>query len=235
RNRVNEYQKRIDNLNESLKEIEYTSETYIQLTYVRTKDQQIRAFEVELANCFPNVNRDGDRANEVAYLRIRDLLNRLDEETYWARKVTDVRNWLDFAADERRKSDDSQQERYEGASGKSGGQKAKLAYTIMASAIAYQYGIFEHNRKDSKTFRFVVVDEVFSKSDESNSRFAMDLFRELGLQVLVVTPSDKIHIVEPYIGICHWVKNNDEGNNSRVMDITIEQLREQRAQIGAAD
>ncbi|MEO1288624.1 MAG: SbcC/MukB-like Walker B domain-containing protein, partial [Chloroflexota bacterium] len=234
-NQVTEYRKRIDQLNESLKQISYTSETYIQLVYEDTTDQQIRAFNSQLINCFPNASIHGDDANKQAYLNVRELIERLDTETYWAKKVTDVRNWLDFAADERHKSDDSQQERYEGASGKSGGQKAKLAYTIMASAIAYQYGIFATRRDPSKTFRFVVVDEVFSKSDESNSRFAMDLFRQLGLQVLVVTPSDKIHIVEPYIGICHWVKNNDEGNDSRVADITIEQLQQTREQVGAAD
>jgi len=166
-NQVHEYRKRIDQLNESLKQIPYTSETYIQLTYQDTADQQIRSFNTDLNNCFPNVNVHGDEANKQAYLNVRDLIDRLDNETYWATKVTDVRNWLDFAADERRQSDDSQQERYEGASGKSGGQKAKLAYTIMASAIAYQYGIFATRRDPSKTFRFVVVNEVFSKSDES--------------------------------------------------------------------
>ncbi|MEL7435191.1 MAG: hypothetical protein AAFN11_14685, partial [Chloroflexota bacterium] len=113
---VQEYRKRIDQLNESLREISYTSETYIQLIYEDTSDQQIRAFSADLVKCFPDVSAYGDNANRQAYLNVRDLIKRLDEETYWARKVTDVRNWLDFAADERRKSDDSQQERYEGAS-----------------------------------------------------------------------------------------------------------------------
>lgn len=56
----------------------------------------------------------------------------------------------------------------------------------------------------------------------------MDLFKQLGLQVLVVTPSDKIQIVEPYIGSCHFVLNNDRGTYSQVGTITIEQLRQSR-------
>lgn len=233
---LQQYRKRIDQLNESLRQISYTTETYIQLVYENTRDQQVRSFENGLRNCFPNIDQDGDEANKVAYLNIRDLINQLETETNWAKKVTDVRRWLDFAAEERKQSDDSQHERYDGSSGKSGGQKAKLAYTIMASAIAYQYGLFSAQRGTNKTFRFVVVDEVFSKSDESNARFAMDLFRQLGLQVLVVTPSDKLHIVEPYIGICHWVRNVEEGNDSRVDDLSVEQLQTRRVeQAGAAD
>lgn len=36
----------------------------------------------------------------------------------------------------------------------------------------------------------------------------MDLFRQLDLQVLVVTPLDKIHVVEKYISACHFVMNH---------------------------
>ena len=232
-NQVDQYQRQIDQLNGSLRNIDYTTETYIQLVYERTSDANIQQFRTDLANCFPNVGRDGDTANRRAYENIRDLLHALEERKTWADKVTDVRQWLDFAAEERLKSDDTPRERYEGASGKSGGQKAKLAYTILASAIAYQYGLFAPDRDPRKTFRFVVVDEVFSKSDESNSRFAMDLFRNLGLQVLVVTPSDKLHIVEPYIGACHYVWNNEDGNHSQVQNLTVEQLADQRAELAA--
>ena len=44
-----------------------------------------------------------------------------------------------------------------------------------------------------------VIDEAFSRSDDDSSRFCLELFRNLDLQLLVVTPSDKIHVVEPYI------------------------------------
>ena len=59
----------------------------------------------------------------------------------WTNIVTDVRNWLDFSASELYRENDTQKNYYSDSSGKSGGQKAKLAYTILASAIAYQYGL----------------------------------------------------------------------------------------------
>jgi uncharacterized protein YPO0396 len=74
----------------------------------------------------------------------------------------------------------------------------------------------------------VVVDEAFSRSDENNSRYAMQLFKELDLQLLVVTPMTGIHIVEPYISACHFVWNNSEGSNSQVTTMSIQQFREER-------
>ena len=56
----------------------------------------------------------------------------------------------------------------------------------------------------------------------------MDLFKQLGLQLLVVTPLDKISIVEPYISSINLVANNQEGKDSRVYPITMEALRKKK-------
>ncbi len=146
--------------------------------------------------------------------------------------MTDVRNWLDFAAAERFSEDGSEKNYYSDSSGKSGGQKAKLAYTILASAIAYQYGLAQ-DEDQARTFRFVVVDEAFSKSDEKNAAYAMDLFKQLNLQLLVVTPLDKTHVVEPYIAACHFVANTQDENDSRVVNMTIQQYHAQKAHFAA--
>ncbi len=146
--------------------------------------------------------------------------------------MTDVRNWLEFSAEERYREDDTIKNYYSDSAGKSGGQKAKLAYTILASAIAYQYGLGQENSA-LRTFRFVVVDEAFSKSDETNARFAMELFKRFDLQLLVVTPLDKTHVVEPYIAACHFVTNNEEENDSRVYNLTIQQYFEQKELVRA--
>jgi len=146
--------------------------------------------------------------------------------------VTDVRNWLDFSAQELYREDDTLKNYYSDSSGKSGGQKAKLAYTILASAIAYQYGLDQEEGRE-RAFRFVVVDEAFSRSDELNARYAMELFKQLGLQLLVVTPLDKIHVIEPYISACHFVTNNEEENDSKVYNLSIEEYHQQKLALGA--
>jgi hypothetical protein len=57
---------------------------------------------------------------------------------------------------------------YYATTGKSGGQKGKLAFTILASALSAQYGLSK-SPSDSPNFRLVVIDEAFSRTDESNS------------------------------------------------------------------
>jgi uncharacterized protein YPO0396 len=70
-----------------------------------------------------------------------------------------VRNWFNFSASERWHEDDSEFEHYSDSGGKSGGQKEKLAYTVLAASLAYQFGLERTNTR-SRTFRFVVIDEA---------------------------------------------------------------------------
>ncbi len=223
----------IEKLNTSLHKIDYTLLTYIELCSERTHDQEVREFKNELRACLPDVSqqRTGE-ANEASFQRIHTLLQRFEQDDRWTTKVTDVRNWLDFSAQELYREDGKRKNYYSDSSGKSGGQKAKLAYTILASAIAYQYGL-DQEEGHERTFRFVVVDEAFSKSDEMNARYAMELFQQLNLQLLVVTPLDKIHVIEPYISACHYVVNNEEENDSKVYNLSIEQYHQQKQAIQA--
>ncbi|MCA9981797.1 MAG: hypothetical protein KDD89_13220, partial [Anaerolineales bacterium] len=197
---------------------------YIQLQTQPNLDADIRAFRNDLRACIPDV---GQPDYEGSFQKIKALIDRFKNETRWTNKVTDVRQWLDFSASERYRADDSERHYYSDSSGKSGGQKAKLAYTILASAIAYQYGLDTH-APQADSFRFVVVDEAFSRSDEINSHYAMELFQTLGLQLLVVTPMTGTHIVEPYVSACHFVFNNNDGNDSQVLTMPIEAYKANR-------
>lgn len=229
------YRESIESLNTSLRGIDYTTATYIELGCDSARDREVVEFRQMLRACVPDVGeRSTPESNEASFQRIRALIQRFEQDERWTNKVTDVRFWLDFYARERNKGDGSERNYYSDSSGKSGGQKAKLAYTILASAIAYQFGL-DAGTASSQSFRFVVVDEAFSKSDEANARYAMDLFKQLNLQLLVVTPLDKTHVVEPYIAACHFVTNNAEENDSRVYNMTIAQYHEhkQRMQNGA--
>jgi hypothetical protein len=49
--------------------------------------------------------------------------------------------------------------------------------------------------------------------DES-TRFALTLFRKLGLQLLIVTPLQKIHVIEPFVASVGFVENK-HGNSSQ--------------------
>ncbi len=52
--------------------------------------------------------------------------------------------------------------------------------------------------------------------------FAMELFKQLNLQLMVVTPLDKINEVERFIHSVHYTENKNR-QNSAVYDLTIEE------------
>jgi uncharacterized protein YPO0396 len=53
----------------------------------------------------------------------------------------------------------------------------------------------------------VVIDEAFGRGSDESTRFALTLFRKLGLQLLIVTPLQKIHVIEPFVASVGFVEN----------------------------
>ena len=217
----------IDSLNKSLRKIDYTDSTYIELRYQKSRDSDILNLKNSLKTCLGDVTKQTVEDNEDRFKNIQKLLiTPFKELTPWTNKVTDVRNWLDFSVSERDRSNDKDNSYYTDSSGLSGGQKAKLAFTILASAISYQFGLNKTNFS-GKSFRFVTIDEAFSKVDDNNARYAMELFKTLNLQLLIITPQKQINIIEPYISSLHFV-HNIEKKSSSVTSMSIQQFQQNR-------
>jgi uncharacterized protein YPO0396 len=221
--------KRIDELNEHLSRVTFDRKegTYIQLKAEDSGDDGVRRFKTMRRHALEGdleAEEERDRRRE-RYHRVEQFLAELENDESWTSRVIDVRNWFRFRADEFYKEGDLRQS-YSGASGKSGGEKNRLASTILATAIAYQYGIDVGGRR-TETFRLVAVDEMFSKTDDEFSEFLLDLFKEFHLQLLIVQPLDaKIHVVQKYVERYHVVERRD--GVSFVGDLSVkEYLNEQ--------
>jgi uncharacterized protein YPO0396 len=221
-------------INQHLHEIVYDSAkgTYITILIDASVNKDIRQFKEDLRLCY--INTLGDESglyNEAKYEQVKKILDRFasmeNVDREWTSTVTDVRNWFEFNASERYTSDDSEKEFYEGSGGKSGGQKEKLAYTILASALAYQFGL-QFGEDKSRSFRFVVIDEAFGRGSDESTRYGLELFRKLNLQLLIVTPLQKIHIIENHVNAFHFISNRD-GNNSQISNLTVQQYKEEKA------
>jgi uncharacterized protein YPO0396 len=226
---------RIDTINESLVGIDYNPGRYIRLEESPTPNQEIRAFRDELRRCSDGSigADDTDQYSEEKFLLVKALIGKFrgregqtEADRNWVKRVTDVRNWCTFAASERWRADDTEHENYTDSGGKSGGQKEKLAYTILAASLAYQFNL-KWGVKRSKDFRFVVIDEAFGRGSDESTRFALTLFRKLGLQLLIVTPLQKIHVIEPFVASVGYVENK-LGNSSQVQCLTIEEYRRRK-------
>ena len=158
--------------------------------------------------------------------RFRGREGYTDIDRKWTAFVTDVRNWVTFAASERTVADDTEFENYTDSDGKSGGQKEKLAYTILAASLAYQFDL-KWGVHTSRDFRFVVIDEAFGRGSDESARYALSLFKRLGLQLLIVTPLTKIYTIEPFVSAVGYVENRS-GAQSQLQCLTIEEYRERK-------
>ena len=226
----------IEMLNKSLKAIDFSTSpsTYIQLVNFKKANTDIAEFRKELEGAIPNIREvdssiDG-RRNHFEQ-KIQPLIQHLRDEQ-WRRKVMDVRNWYSYRAEELYKETGQKRNVYESMGQLSGGEKAQLTYTILGSAIAYQFGLTKDGLQ-SNSFRFIAIDEAFKAQDEDKARYLISLCKQLHLQLLVVTPSDNIHIVEDDISFVHYVERN--GNESRLFDMPIEVFKEEREKFLAND
>jgi len=226
---------RIERINESLVQIDYVEGRYIALLAQAAFDSEIQGFQQDMKACTEGsvTGSESEQYSEEKFLQVQKIIERfrgregeIDGDARWLRKVTDVRNWFRFAASERWREDDSEYEHYADSGGKSGGQKEKLAYTILAASLAYQFGL-EWNAVRSRSFRFVVIDEAFGRGSDESAEYGLRLFKQLNLQLLIVTPLQKIHIIEPHVQHVGYV-SNDGGTCSKLRNLSIETYRQEK-------
>lgn len=223
---------KIELLNLSLKKLEYRPGTHIQLEPRPIRDPEITEFQGKLRECVEGSFEDSSEANEARFVKIKSLVLQLSDEATrrWRDKVIDVRRWFDFVATVVDRESLKPISVYQDSSGQSGGEKAKLAFTILVAAIAYQYDL-DPDHPVSDRFHFVVVDEMFSKVDDQHAEYALDLFKQFGLQLLIVAPLDaKARVTQPYVGSYMHVVKKD--NRSAIYEMSATEFDES---LGAAD
>ncbi len=227
---------RVESINRSLQAIDYNPGRFIKLVAQPSPDVEIRDFQQELRACTEGtLTGSGDEQySESKFMQVKAVIDRFrgreglsDADRRWTAKVTDVRNWFLFAASERWRADGVEHEHYSDSGGKSGGQKEKLAYTVLAASLAYQFGL-EWGAVRSRSFRCVVIDEAFGRGSDESAEYGLRLFQQLNLQLLIVTPLQKIHVIEPFVASVGFVHNED-GRDSRLRTLTIEEYRAQKA------
>jgi uncharacterized protein YPO0396 len=232
---------RIAFINQSLEAIDYNPGRYIKLVAQPSPDAEIRDFQQDLRACTEGAltGSADEQYSEAKFLQVKSIIDRFrgreglsDADRRWTAKVTDVRNGFLFSASERWRADGAEHEHYSDSGGKSGGQKEKLAYTVLAASLAYQFGL-EWGAVRSRSFRFVVIDEAFGRGSDESAQYGLRLFQQLNLQLLIVTPLQKIHVIEPFVASVGFV-HNEGGRDSRLRCLSIEEYRAQKAD-GEAD
>jgi len=221
----------ITSLNDSLNGIDFSSyptTTFIQLNAQNKGNENIKEFKRLLHDSIPNFKEfenSIDAQKNHFNNNIEPFIKKLEDEK-WREKIMDVRSWFEYNAEEINRETNQRTKTYTGMGQLSGGEKAQLTYTILGSAIAYQFGLTKEGLQ-TNSFRFIAIDEAFKAQDEEKAKYLINLCKQLHLQLLVVTPSDNIHIVENDISFVHYVERKDD-KISWLYDMPIEQFQEEK-------
>lgn len=211
--------RRMEVVNEALGTTAYSPGTHLT---IETRDLQLAeviAFRQSMRQTLAHALGDDAREAEARFKVLHDLVKRLASQdpvdVKWRALVLDVRQHVEFRARELYDVDGTEAEVLRSGSGKSGGQRQKLAAACLAAALSYQLGGRENVLP---RFCAVVMDEAFDKSDSDFTRIAMDVFKTFGFQMIVATPLKSVMTLEPYIGGACFVHNTDR-KTSRILPI----------------
>lgn len=208
---------RMDLVNDSLAQVPFNQTSHQstnQITYLQIdpSDRQlpdVREFKHEIQQALSHAWNEDRELAESRFLVLRRLVERLSsqepENKRWRQAVLDVRQHMEFIG---RETDESgvEVEVYRGGSGKSGGQRQKLATTCLAAALRYQLGGNEHG---VPMYAPVVLDEAFDKADNEFTALAMNIFKNFGFQMIVATPLKSVMTLEPFIGGACFIDISD--------------------------
>lgn len=236
---ANDIKERIGEINQALRDIEYESGTYMHLLCQKARHHERDELQRHLHEALDD-RLGGQRTFEEAeafFKSIEPLLHKLKDDGSWAGRASDVRYWFEFAASERRDSDDTEVRYLRSTETASGGEKAKLAFTILVAALVYQYNI-DPRSNHSNRFRLAVVDEAFAKVDDRYATYALNLFQKFGLQLIVIAPFDpKARVVEPFADyyVMTAKRTEEDGKDrSQIFSLTKEEFRERMRQSSAS-
>lgn len=223
REKVDEIRDSVELINKPLQNTQYSPTTKISLLCKDIgNNRSVADFQARIRKCLSRTTEEFDRTRQLeTFQAVNELVEYLTAKESEAdrERALDVRNWLEFYAVETNTTTGKIENYYWSSGGGSGGQKTKLTLTILATAMAYQFGLTE-DAVSANSFNFVMLDEAFARMDQKNSELVLTIFKEVGFQLMVASPPMYGFLVEPHIDCFHFASINEEKNKSRIYTAT---------------
>ena len=200
KNNIDTARKSFAKLNKVLEELSYGEDKYeFKITFNRQKEKLYRMIMAESnmqgeANLWSN-NFDSEFKDEIEELQEK-LLSADNAEDKVVREYTDYRSYLDFDIIIKKivKNDNDETKiltlHFSDISGEKSGGETQVPFYVAIAASFYQLYSF------GSTARLILFDEAFEKMDEIRITSMMNLLKKLNLQVILITPPDKIDIIK---------------------------------------
>lgn len=202
-------------INRILKTLPFGGKGVLQISHRRLDNKELSDFRRDLRTLSSGLALEmTDQQVETRFKKLREFMDRIaipeghtKPSTSQRDRYLDVRQHVVINAI---CVDDSDREvaTYDSLGGKSGGETQELVAFIVGAALRYQLGDESRSRP---RFAPVFLDEGFVKSDSEFAGRSVKAWQDLGFQLIIGAPLDKVTALEPYMDLLLTVTKNPRG------------------------
>lgn len=200
-------ERNIESINGVLKQSNFEDlldeKRYLKIIHQSSQDDRIRRFKKRLKEIeqvlLPSFRSLSDQLSTEIMKSLEDFVSYLMNDPNERHFVTDIRNHFQFCVHSIRREEvgeDVVVEVFTGArnDAKSSAQTTHLAYTLLASSLAYRFKFNDPvGGKDS--LRLIVLDEFGGKFDNEKPKDVVKLLEDMGFQSIFVSPMSKADLL----------------------------------------
>lgn len=225
-NEVSMIEERIEDLNGTLKRVDFQRDCYLKLVSGKVVHESLRT--LQRAQKDLNAARFKDDDGESQYRALRHLVALLRDacerrRTVGARALLDPRYRLEFAVSVISREDDSLIETRTSSQGGSGGEKEIIASYVLTASLSYALC---PAGASLPLFGTIVLDEAFSRSSQVVAGRIIAALREFGLHAVFVTPNKEMRLLRNHTRSAIIVHRR--GQSSTMVTMSWQALEDER-------
>ena len=197
-NEVRSIEDRIEELNLTLKKVNFQDNRYLQLAPRKVTHESLRTLQrAQAALRSAELNDDKGEGQFHALENIVNLVRDASEKkrTVAARALLDPRYRLQFLVSVLDRASGELIESRSGSQGGSGGEKEIIASYILTASLSYALCPDGSNQP---LFGTIILDEAFSKSSHAVASRIISALKEFGLHSIFVTPNKEMRLLREH-------------------------------------
>jgi uncharacterized protein YPO0396 len=197
-NEVTTIEERIEELNRTLRRVDFHPGRYLRLEPQRVVHESLRSLQSAQRHLRSSSLKDDQGESHYAALkRVVDLLRDAADrrKTLGARALLDPRYRLQFSVHVIERDTGTVVEVRKSSEGGSGGEKEIIASYVLTASLSYALC---PDGSDRPLFGTIVLDEAFSRSSQAVAGRIISALREFGLHPLFVTPNKEIPLLRAH-------------------------------------
>ncbi len=194
-NEVSMIEERIDDLNQTLRRVDFQAGRYLRLISKKVIHESLRT--LQRAQRQLNSARFNDDSGESQFRELKNIVALLRDacnrnRTQGAKALLDPRYRLEFAVSVIDRQTGAVIETRTGSQGGSGGEKEIIASYVLTASLSYALCPDGSSRP---LFGTIVLDEAFSRSSHAVAGRIIAALREFGLHAVFITPNKEMRLL----------------------------------------